>query len=384
VLVLGPNAVFLRYIEQVLPSLGETGVVLATVDTLVPGVVVTGTDSDGVAAVKADAAMAERVASAVAAKQQIPDGDLTVFWEEHELTLTRDEVATARSRARRSGRKHNRARYVFAKQILRLLVRRVTEREPELAGQRWVVQSLMRSDEFREVINALWPLVTATQLVEELYAGARGPLRREPGSGWTAADVPVLDEAWALLGDPGEVLEIAARRRQQREDTQYAREVLANTGLAGQVDAATLAARYGSGAAADAVSARAGRDAAWEYGHVVVDEAQELSPMAWRMVLRRCPSRSMTVVGDIAQTSASWGASSWAEVFDPIAPGRWQAAELTVNYRTPTEIMRWAGAVLHAVDPAAVAPTSVRDGGEEPRAVRVDAAVLAKSVAEHA
>src|SRR6476661_6730181 len=89
-------------------------------------------------------------------------------------------------------------------------------------------------------------------------------------------------------------------------------------------DAATLAARYNAGGEASTLADRAGRDVAWHYGHVIVDEAQELSPMEWRMLVRRCPSRSMTVVGDIAQTSASWGASSWRAVLEPVAPGRWR------------------------------------------------------------
>jgi DNA helicase IV len=382
VLVLGPNSVFLRYIEQVLPSLGETGVVLATLETLVPGVSVTAEESPEVAAIKSDAAMADRIASAVSSYQRIPAEDIVFQWDEHQLRLTPQQVANARSRARRTGRRHNRGRYAFAKQILRMLVRQVVSNDPELAGKRWVVRTLMRSDEFRDVINQLWPLVSAVDVVESMYAEARGPLQREPGSGWTVADVAVIDEAWALVGDPGEVLEIAARRRQQQAEVQYAREVIAASGVAGRVDPEALAARYAGASAGDSVADRAGRSAAWQYGHVIVDEAQELSPMAWRMLLRRCPTRSMTVVGDIAQTSASWGAPSWADVFDAIAPGRWRSVELTVNYRTPAEVMEVAADVLHAVDPNATTPTSVRETGLRPTAMQVDRATLAKAVAE--
>ncbi len=382
VLVLGPNSVFLRYIEQVLPSLGETGVVLATLETLVPGVSVTAEESPEVAAIKSDAAMADRIASAVSSYQRIPAEDIVFQWDEHQLRLTPQQVANARSRARRTGRRHNRGRYAFAKQILRMLVRQVVSNDPELAGKRWVVRTLMRSDEFRDVINQLWPLVSAVDVVESMYAEARGPLQREPGSGWTVADVAVIDEAWALVGDPGEVLEIAARRRQQQAEVQYAREVIAASGVAGRVDPEALAARYAGASAGDSVADRAGRSAAWQYGHVLVDEAQELSPMAWRMLLRRCPTRSMTVVGDIAQTSASWGAPSWADVFDAIAPGRWRSVELTVNYRTPAEVMEVAADVLHAVDPNATTPTSVRETGLRPTAMQVDRATLAKAVAE--
>ena len=381
VLVVGPNAVFLRYIEQVLPSLGETGVVLATLETLVPGITVTAEDSPEAARIKADAQMADAVAEAVAAHERVPDEPITLPFDEHELVLTPADVAGARSRARRSGRRHNRGRYAFAKQLLRLFVRQVAEIDHELAGKRWVVQSIMRSDEFRDIVNALWPLVSPTELVEHIYAEATGPLHREPGSGWTAADVPLLDEAWALLGDPNEMLEMAQQRRKQREDVQYAREVLATTGQAGRVDAATLAARYNAGGEAQTLADRAGRDVAWHYGHVIVDEAQELSPMEWRMLVRRCPSRSMTVVGDIAQTSAPWGASSWRSVLEPVAPGRWREEELTVNYRTPSEVMALAAQVLHAIDPTLEPPTSVRDSGAPPVVLRSDLDGLALTVA---
>jgi DNA helicase IV len=385
VLVVGPNSVFLRYIEQVLPSLGETGVVLATLATLVPGVVVTAEDSPAAAAAKADIAMADRVAAAVASYQRVPSEPRVVVFDEHELVLTPQQIAGARSRARRSGRRHNRGRYTFAKQLLRMLVRDLVTADPELSGQRWVVQNLMRSDDFRELVNDLWPLVSPTELVERMYAADRGPLRREPGSGWTVGDVPVLDEAWALLGDPQEMVEIAQHRRRIRDDVAYAREVVAATMTDIRVDAATVAARYAGGTGSQSVAERAGRDAAWHYGHVIVDEAQEMSPMAWRMLVRRCPTRSMTVVGDIAQTSAEWGARSWEDVLEPVAPGRWRSVELSVNYRTPAEIMAVAADVLHAVDPGAKAPESVRETGAPPVARRVVAgADVAAVVADEA
>ena len=108
---------------------------------------------------------------------------------------------------------------------------------------------------------------------------------------------------------------------------------------------------------------RALQDRTWAYGHVIVDEAQELSAMDWRMVLRRCPARSMTVVGDLAQTAAPGGADSWAQVLDPVAAGRWRTARLTVNYRTPAPVMALAAALL---PPGAEPPLSVRDSDESP------------------
>ena len=395
VLVVGPNAVFLRYIEQVLPSLGETGVVLTTLETLLPDLKVTRHDSVRAGELKADLRMADVVRAAIAVVQRVPDEPVTMHYDEFELTLSPQQIASARHRARRTGHGHNRARYAFAKQLLRLFVGQVVAADPELSGQRWVVRSMMRSDEFRDVVNALWPLRSATELVDALLsnepmlssaapwmsADDRRELLRPAGAGWAAGDVPLLDEAWALLGDPGEVIEIAARKRKARDEAEYARHVVAASGLTGQVDPHGLAARYAGQAADESVAERAGRDIAWHYGHVIVDEAQELSPMQWRMLARRCPSRSMTVVGDIAQTSAPWGATSWHEALEPVAPGRWRAFELTVNYRTPTQVMDLAADVLAAVDPDAKAPASVRDADVDPRAVRAASAAELGEVA---
>jgi len=134
------------------------------------------------------------------------------------------------------------------------------------------------------------------------------------------------------------------------------------------VDADLLADRYAGGPDSGAVADRAAADRTWTYGHIVVDEAQELSPMAWRLLVRRCPSRSMTVVGDIAQTGSAGGATDWADVFDTFAAGRWRVAELTVNYRTPGLVMRLAARVLAASGAPVSAPTSAREGTAVPLA----------------
>ncbi|WP_028932040.1 hypothetical protein [Pseudonocardia asaccharolytica] len=121
---------------------------------------------------------------------------------------------------------------------------------------------------------------------------------------------------------------------------------------------------------------RAAADCDWVYGHVVIDEAQELSAMQWRMLVRRCPSRSFTVVGDLAQRRSDAGPRAWADVLDPIAEGRWIHHRLTVNYRTPGEIMAVAAGLLRGVDP----PRSVRWVGVRPWACRVPSDALAAAV----
>jgi DNA helicase IV len=387
VLVVGPGLTFLRYIEQVLPSLGETGVLLSTLDGLLPGITVGATEPADVTKLKADLRMVRLVEQAVAARQRVPDEPVTIGFEDYEIQIAPNEIARARARARRSRRRHNRARYAFAKQLLRVVMGKLTELDPELAGQRWVLRQIMSAEDFREVVDYCWPRLTTEDLIGELLtepglaaAGAdllspaeRRLLARTPGSPWTAADVPLLDEAWSLLGDPEEVLRAAAERRRRRDERAYAQQVVASSGLRGQVDAGLLAERFAANAGAGGVLERAASDPDWEYGHVIVDEAQELSSMAWRMLVRRCPMRSMTVVGDIAQASVPWGVRSWPDTLKEIAPDRWQLRDLTVNYRTPSEIMAIAGDVLAAVDPQALSPSSVRESGAIPLAHQVTA-----------
>jgi DNA helicase IV len=175
-------------------------------------------------------------------------------------------------------------------------------------------------------------------------------------------DVALLDEAAEILGAPA----TGRRRRGRGAQEAYARRVLAGLDLGFPVDAEAMAARYAGEKGPEPLSVRARADRTWAFGHVIVDEAQELSPMVWRALFRRCPSKSMTIVGDLAQAGIAWRPSSWAEVLDRHAQGRWRVAELTVNYRTPREIMDVAASVLATSDPGVEPPVAMRDAGEEP------------------
>jgi len=158
-------------------------------------------------------------------------------------------------------------------------------------------------------------------------------------------------------------------KRQLEEE--YARGVLEMTGVAG-VTASSLIERYaGSDKVRRSVVDAALADRSWGYGHVVVDEAQELSPMQWRLLMRRCPSRSMTVVGDLAQAGSVAAPTEWGDIFETLAPGRWSVQGLSVNYRTPEPIMALAADVLAASGARVRAPRSVR-GGTPPRIVGVE------------
>jgi len=404
VLVIGPNATFLRYISQVLPSLGETDVVLHTLGDLFPGVHATDTN-DPAAVVKGDERMVAVLRQAVRDRQRAPKHDLSVDADGVGIPLRRDAILRARDRARSVRRPHNVARKVFVTELLtelawaeaRVLDRPFAEEDVPFSRER-----LWEEPGVRTALDALWPLLTPQQLVagllgsERAIRSAAGAVLSDPErtlvsrpaspSAWTVADVPLLDEAAELLGvDDSE--QRAARRaleRAQRLEAKYAAEVLEITDIAdlGMVDAETLAAWNRDNGPALSTAERAEADRSWAYGHVIIDEAQELSAMAWRMVLRRNPARSLTVVGDVAQTGSPAGARSWREMLDPLLRGRWREETLTVNYRTPSEIMTVAADVLASVAPGERPPESVRSEGVPPRGVRAARGELAARVAD--
>src|SRR6266536_1930647 len=349
VLVVGPNATFLRYIGQVLPSLGETSVLLSTMAGLYPGITATASEPPAGAVIKGSLRMARAVASAVRDRQQVPAGGLEITFERDTYLISRQACAKARERARRSRRPHNQARGVFAREMLSALTRLVAGRlganvlgeanlldDADIAELR---QELRADPRVRAAIDQLWPALTPAEralLVRGAETGlAEQDGRAGAGGEWTPADVPLLDEAAELLGED----DMAARARAERERRArvgYAQgvldimsrddgddpEILMGADL---VDASRLAARHEEDEFLTAAE-RAAADRTWAFGHVIVDEAQELSEMAWRMLMRRCPARSMTIVGDVAQTGDLAGAASWEQMLGPYLGDRWRLA----------------------------------------------------------
>lgn len=354
VLLIGPSRTFLRYIDHVLPSLGETGAVSTTLAGLVPGVDATAVEDDEVAQIKGRTDMAAVIASAVRERQRLPRADRTIRIDGRTVVIRRSDIREAQSKARRDGRPHNEARAVFAKEMITRLTRQLMEQLDHTFGDedRIELERDVRDDRnIRIAINLCWLPVTPEQLLRDLYskphlldhaartlsADERDLLLRPPHAPFTDADVPLLDEAAELLGEmPG------GRRRQadepSAEEIQYAKDVLDTFGDGGMVTAESLAARMKGGTTRLTVAERARGDRTWTYGHVVVDEAQELSPMAWRMLLRRCPTRSFTIVGDVAQTTASAGTRWWPETMDPLFQASWELRELTISYRIPAAV----------------------------------------------
>jgi DNA helicase IV len=348
VLVVGPNPTFLRYIEHVLPSLDETGVELSTVNGLYGGEKPTASEDEEVAELKGDARMARVIAAAVADRQRPLRRTTEIPFGRHLIRITPDLSAQAVAAVKRRPGPHNARRRTLEQILWRHLLEQVApppgkQPDPDEIGEPLTAEdlgrALRRQPEMVEALDRMWPLLTPEQFLHDLF-GARPLIElaagktltsaqrellyrpRTPTGGtvaWTDADIPLLDEAHWVLG---------TRRRGGVEPAETVRT----------------------------------------YGHVVVDEAQDMSPMQLRMVARRSLSGSMTVVGDIAQATGSWVPASWSQVVEHLPARRgWRLVELTVNYRTPSEIMDVATRVLEQVAPGMRPAESVRSSGSPPR-----------------
>lgn len=404
VLIVGPNPAFLGYIGEVLPSLGETGVLLATVGELFPGVKAKAADTPEAAAVKGRAEMAEVLAEVVRSRQALPDPVITIEHDREVLMLDDGLVAVARERTRAAKLPHNAAREHFEGHILNTLTELYAERvgtDPydgtsllDASDITQIRDELAENPEVWSAIDRLWPVLTPQRLVADFLAAPEeflpeedaDAIRRPVTRAWTTADVPLLDEAAELLGEDDRTARARAERERQEQiayaqgvlDVSYASrtfefedkeesdpeaaEVLSAHDI---IDAERFAERHEEDDHRSAAE-RAAADRTWAFGHIIVDEAQELSPMAWRLLMRRCPTRSMTLVGDPAQTAEAAGVGSWEKILEPYVEDRWEHTRLGVNYRTPAEIMDLAAAVVRAEHPGFEPPSSVRSTGVRP------------------
>lgn len=380
VLLVGPSPVFLKYIEKVLPSLGETGALLLTPGQLYPGLDTELADATDVAVVKGRTEMAAVLKNHIANYERIPDQDEELRVGSHTIWLRRRDVRTARERARRSGDAHNAARNGFVSGLLKILAEDLArqmgldgagERLPEL------MEELRSSVDVRRALNLAWfPINPAGALrallskPHKLQAAARNLLSpadqakliRPADSAYTVEDVPLLDELAELLGTSPQ--QTAARDDSARE---YAEAVVDMTDTAGMIDAESLAARWEEEGPTITLAERAIDDREWTYGHLVVDEAQELSPMQWRVLFRRVPSKSATVVGDLAQSSHVDNSRTWESILSEFVGDRYALQVLTVSYRTPQSVMDLANRYLHRHFPQLELVESVRQGGPDPR-----------------
>ncbi len=384
VLVVGPSSAFLRYIEAVLPSLGETGVVMQTLGELFPGVEATVEDAPEAGRLKGAAPMARLLWRAVRSRQKAPAEPQTIVVDNERLEVQPDLIQRAIAKAQRTGKPHNVARVTFVKSALSELTEqlaaqlRASGSTLDDADLKVLREDLRTSYDVRVLLNTAWLPLTPQKLLQDLYArpawlaeltprwsqAERDALRRDRSEPFTVSDVPLLDEAAELLGDfPGRPDPAdRERERQRKRDLENARAAIRNMGVQGLVSAEQLADGFAEQVDRGSTAERAAADRSWTYGHVVVDEAQELSPMQWRVLVRRCPMKSFTIVGDIAQVASAAGATSWEDALKPSFKEAWRLEELTVNYRTPAQITREAERIAAEAGLPITPTQAVREG----------------------
>jgi DNA helicase IV len=349
VLVIGPNRVFLRYIERVLPSLGEAGVEQVVLSDLVPGVRFLrpderdGADSPTTARIKGDARMSDVIDQAVADRERPLRDDLVLPYRTGYVRLRVEESARIVRNARRRFRRHNSGRKFVENEVWSALA--ATFHDAEI-GPRDVKDTLRGTPEIREALDRMWPLLTPAQLLHDLF-GSKGLLK--------LAARGVLDE--------GEALALYRSRSESVDEVRWT-----------QADVALL------DDARDVLGPKPGRngkiddaDEIRTYGHIVIDEVQDLTPMQLKMATRRSLNGAMTIVGDLAQATGPLAPTDWQDVLDHLPdrkPSR--VIGLSVGYRIPGQIMELANKVMAAATPMLRAPQSVRVGDAAPVVVRAD------------
>ena len=375
VLIIGPSRTFLRYIEQVLPSLGESGVVQMTIGDIVPGLSAQDDDPVDIAAIKGRAAFSRILREAVRLIPRLPDRDQVLQVWNRRVTLRIKDVQEALSRARRSGRPHNVARESFAMGLMELLAGRLIVEAGDASSTadidpddlRTWMSEIRDSVDARRAINLAWMPTQAPAFLRKLWSRpdllaqanrkAGTPLSvedlsllyRAQDEPLTISDIPLIDELEELLGtlDLASAQKRRAEEQREKEERERANEALKATGLGGGIVTADMLMRQTQEAPSlRPLAERARADRSWTYGHIVIDEAQDLSPMAWRCLLRRCPSRSMTVVGDLDQKRGHRRPNSWKQALGPAARAFSEEFVLSISYRTPRALTRIAQAVM--------------------------------------
>ncbi|MER6776220.1 MULTISPECIES: RNA polymerase recycling motor ATPase HelR [unclassified Streptomyces] len=387
VLFVGPHQPYLNYVADVLPSLGEEGVQTCTVRDLLPEGAGAPVETDPeVARLKSSADLVRAIEKAVRIHEEPPAQGMTVSTPWADLWLSAADWAEAFEEA--AGVPHNEARERIRDGLLTILTDKLDEEEEhEGVSPDRLRRALLHDEGLVTTLNRAWPLLEPADLVADLwsvpaYLRLCAPwltredvrmLQRADAQAWTVSDLPLLDAARQRLGDPG------AARRKHRHDAAVAAE---RERMAGVIDDILAAADFNSAGddSEGAVRMLRGRDLqdslidesalpdsdpdrlAGPFAHIVVDEAQELTDAEWQMLLVRCPSRSFTIVGDRAQARHGF-TESWRERLERIGLERIDVASLSVNYRTPEEVMAQAEPVIRAALPDANVPASIRVSG---------------------
>ena len=374
VLFVGPHQPYLAYVADVLPRLGEEGVQTCTLrDLVTEGAEATVETDPHVARLKASAGLLEAIETAVRFYEEPPTKGMTVTTEGADIPLSAGDWAEA-FHAPETGTPHNEARDQIWEVLLTILMGRYHGDVP--AAQ--VRKSLRQNEELRTTLNNAWTLVEPADLVADLwsvpaYLRKCAPwlspddvrkLQRADAQNWTVSDLPLLDAARQRLGDP----EVSRRLREYNATVAAERErmdrVVDNLIEGDDSELLVMSMLRGEDlqdALVDETALpRTDPDLlAGPFAHIVVDEAQELTDAEWQMLLRRCPSRSFTIVGDRAQARHGF-TESWQERLERVGLDRINLASLSINYRTPEEVMAEAEPVIRAVLPDANVPTSIR------------------------
>ncbi|MFD4424931.1 RNA polymerase recycling motor ATPase HelR [Rhodococcus sp. NPDC058481] len=379
VLFVGPHEPYLAYVADVLPSLGEEGVQLCTLaDLVAEGATATNESDPDVARLKSSANLVKAIDAAVRFYEEPPTKGMTVATDWSDIWLSADDWAEA-FQAPEPGTPHNEAR----EQIWELLLTILMDKYDGDAPVAELRKSLLRNDDLRATLDNAWTMIDAADLVADLWsvpaylrkcapwlsADDVRKLQRPEAKCWTVSDLPLLDAARQRLGDP------EASRHKRRHDAAVAAEREQRSMV---IDDLIAADAYADGEGLmtqlrqqdlqemlvdEAALSSTDHDLlAGPFAHIVVDEAQELTDAQWQMLLLRCPSRSFTIVGDRAQARHGF-TESWQERLERIGLDRISLASLTVNYRTPEEIMTEAEPIIRAELPDANVPTSIRSSG---------------------
>ena len=378
VLFVGPHQPYLAYVADVLPSLGEEGVQTCTLRDLVPDGPAAAVETDPeVALLKSSVDMVKAIEPAVRLYEEPPTDGMEVETPWGDIWLSADEWAEAFASAD-PGTPHNEARDQVWDELLTILT---DKHDDEDVSPDLLRSSLRQNAELVTAFNRAWPLIEADDLVGDLwsvpaYLRMCAPwldrdevrrLQRDDAQAWTVSDLPLLDAARHRLGDP----ETSRRRRRQAAAVTAERERMASVvdhliqtddsemQVMSMLRGDDLREKWVDEAALTTADADL---LAGPFAHIVVDEAQELTDAEWQMLLRRCPSRSLTIVGDRAQARHGF-TESWQERLERIGLDNINLASLSINYRTPEEVMAEAEPVIRAVLPDANVPTSIRSGG---------------------
>lgn len=378
VLLVGPHRHYLSYVADVLPGLGEEGVQACTVRELVPEGAVARAESDPeVTRLKSSAAMVRAIERAVRFYEEPPTHGLLVETPYRDVWVSPEDWAEAFA-VPAPGTPHNEARAEVWDELVTLLVEGADDGEAPEGALR---SAIARNAELAAVFNRAWPLLEHTVVVGDLWrvpaylslcapwltAEEVGVLQREEPRAWTTDDLPLLDAARLRLGDPETARRARRRRSEQASERDLMGRVVEDLIAADDSEMLVMSMLKGEdlqeSLGDEGLLAAPSPDLlAGPFGHVIVDEAQELSDAEWQMLLARCPSGSLTIVGDRAQARRGFP-ESWIERLERVGIPEARLATLTINYRTPEEVMAEAEPTIRAALPDANVPASVRSSG---------------------